>query len=167
MKKIIRTILADYQRYNNGGGKLLVDALLATNHCFAFMFWFRLCGAPKPICWIAKFMKYRIGRRYGIQIPTGTQIGAGLYIGHGIGIVINDKTKIGRNCNISHFLSIGTNIAGETAVIGDNVYIGPHVSIVGAVKIGDNVKIGAGTVVVKDVPEGCVTVGCSNRIITK
>ena len=50
--------------------------------------------------------------------------------------MIHPNTVIGNNCNISQFLSIGSN-NGTPAVIGDNVYIGPHVSIVENVKIGD------------------------------
>lgn len=115
---------------------------------------------------IAKIMFRRISNKYGIQIPVETQIGSGLYIGHGIGIVINGKTKIGKNCNISQFLTIGSN-KGTPATIGDNVYIGPGVCIVEDVKIGNNVKIGAGTVVVHDVPDNATTVGNPNRIILK
>lgn len=95
-----------------------------------------------------------------------TKIGEGLYIGHGIGIIINGKTNIGHHCNISQFLTIGSN-KGTPAVIGDNVYIGPSVCIVEDVKIGNNVKIGAGTVVVKDIPDNCTSVGNPNRIIIK
>lgn len=108
----------------------------------------------------------RISNKFGLQIPPSTQIGPGLYIGHGIGIIINGKTTIGKNCNISQFLTIGSN-KGTPATIGDNVYIGPHVCIVEDVKIGNNVKIGAGTVVINDVPDGATTVGNPNRIIIK
>lgn len=111
-------------------------------------------------------MYSRISSRHCIQIPVLTQIGPGLYIGHGIGIVINPKTKIGCNCNISQFLTIGSS-KGTPATIGDNVYIGPGVCIVEDVKIGNNVKIGAGTVVIHDVPDGVTTVGNPNRIIDK
>lgn len=111
-------------------------------------------------------MYRRISNKFGIQIPVSTQIGPGLYVGHGIGIIINGKAKIGKNCNISQFLTIGSN-KGTPATIGDNVYIGPNVCIVEDVKIGNNVKIGAGTVVINDVPDGATTVGNPNRIIIK
>jgi serine O-acetyltransferase len=83
-----------------------------------------------------------------------------------VGIVINSGTVIGQNCNISHFLSIGTNHQ-TPATIGDNVYIGPHVSIVEDVHIGNNVKIGAGCVVTKDIPAHATAVGVPNRNILK
>jgi len=111
-------------------------------------------------------MVSKIGRKYGIQIPIGMSIGAGFYIGHGIGIVINGKAIIGKHCNISQFLTIGSN--KETpAIIGDNVYIGPQVCIVENVNIGDGAKIGAGAVVVKDVPSGATAVGNPARIVLK
>lgn len=94
-------------------------------------------------------MYSRLSRKYGIQIPPTVKIGYGLYIGHGIGIIINDSTVIGSNCNISQFLTIGSN-RGTPAIIGDNVYIGPSVCIVENVRIGNNTTIGAGSVVVKD-----------------
>ena len=111
-------------------------------------------------------MVYRIGRKYGLQIPTCTKIGRGLYIGHGIGIVINPDTIIGDNCNISQFLTIGSN-KGTPAKIGNNVYIGPNVCLVENVMIGDNAKIGAGAVVVKDVPANATAVGNPARVIIK
>ena len=43
--------------------------------------------------------------------------------------------------------------------IGDNCWIGGGVTILPGVTIGDNVTIGAGSVVVSDIPSGCVAVG--------
>jgi len=93
-----------------------------------------------------------------MQIPSVTNIGYGFLIGHGIGVVINSRTRIGNNVNISQFLSIGS-FNDTPAIIGDNVYIGPHVSIVEDVIIGNNAIIGAGAVVVHDVQENSTVVG--------
>ena len=95
---------------------------------------------------------YHLSIKYGIQIPRDTKIGYGLYIGHGVSIVVNPKTVIGNNVNISQCTTIGSN-KGTPATIGDNVYIGPGVCIVEDVHIGCNSLIGAGAVVVNDVPE--------------
>lgn len=150
----------------NGGGSisLIFNALTAKNHCFAYSFWLRLASKKNPFYYIARIMHYRLSRSYGIQISPFMKLGQGLYIGHGVGIIINGKTEIGDNCNISQFLTIGSN-KGTPAKIGNNVYIGPNVCIVEDVIIGDNVKIGAGTVVIKDIPANCTSVGNPNRII--
>lgn len=109
-------------------------------------------------------MHRRLTISYGIQIPRKTKIGYGFYIGHGVGIIINGGTIIGNNCNISQFLTIGTN-KRTPAVIGDNVYIGPSVCIVENVNIGNNSSIGAGSVVVKDVPENATVAGVPAKVL--
>lgn len=111
-------------------------------------------------------MWWRLKRKYSLHIPPKAKIGEGLYIGHGVGIIVNPTAIIGKNCNLSQFVTIGSN-RNRAAVIGDNVYIGPNVCIVEDVIIGDNVKIGAGTIVVNDVPSNVTTVGNPNRIVYK
>jgi serine O-acetyltransferase len=81
-------------------------------------------------------------------------------------IVLNSTTTIGNNCNLSQFVTIGSN-DGQAATIGNNVYIGPNVCIVENVHIGDNVTIGAGAIVVKDVPSNCTVAGNPARVISE
>ena len=50
---------------------------------------------------------------------------------------------------------------------GDNVWIGGSVTILPGVTIGSNVTIGAGSVVVKDIPDGCVAVGNPCRVVKR
>lgn len=99
-----------------------------------------------------------------IQISPETQIGYGLYIGHGGPMVVNPTAVIGNNCNLSQFLTIGSN-HGQAAVLGNNVYIGPSVCLVEAVRVGDNATIGAGSVVTKDIPENATAVGNYAKVI--
>ena len=172
LKNIYRYIISDYTRYYGnvkGGGKILIKilltAFLAKNHCFAYNFWFRLASFKNPFYYFAKFKHFRLTRRYGIQIPAGTKIGYGFYIGHGVGIVINGKTIIGNNVNVSQFLSIGST-KGTPATIGDNVYIGPNVCVVEDVKIGNNTTIGAGAVVINDVPDNATVVGVPAKVVS-
>jgi bacterial transferase hexapeptide domain-containing protein len=150
----------------NRGGYLGLTLIAMSGLCssFTFQFWWRLNAKKGILKIIPKLMFTHYYRKWGLHIPSATRVGPGLVIWHPIGIVINPKVKIGNNCSIFQFVSIGEE-KGKNAIIGDNVTIGPNVSIVGGVKIGNNVKIGAGTVVIHDVPDNCTTVGNPNRII--
>lgn len=128
------------------------------------LFWLRLSqykGWLYPLCYT---MYKRASRKAQVQIPPSVKIGYGFYIGHNICMVINGRTIIGNNVNISQFLNIGTNHK-TPAIIGDNVYIGPFVCIVEDVKIGNNSSIGAGAVVTKDVPENATVAGVPARVL--
>ncbi len=165
MKEAIKMYLSDYKRYTGSsdrGG--ILKAIVGKDIRLAYSFWLRLSQRKNPLYPVAKRMHRRLSRKYGIQIPSNTKIGYGLYIGHAVGIVINSGTTIGNNCNISQFLSIGTN-TNSPAVIGNNVYIGPNVCIVEGVHIGDNVTIGAGSVVVHDIPDNATVAGCPAKIL--
>lgn len=161
----------EFGSYKKRGNWLLWNAIICRNHRFAFTYWLRILSntdssVPKILRLVARYKYRSLMRMFGLHIPYSTKIGAGLYIGHGIGIVVNPTAILGKNCNISQFVTIGSN-KGKAATIGDNVYIGPSVCIVEDVRIGSNVKIGAGSVVINNVPDNSTTVGNPNRIITK
>lgn len=144
--------------------RIFCKLLLRKESFFEVNFWFRLSKCDGLSGRIAQRRYRRVQVKYGVYIPSQTRIGYGLFIGHCVGIVINKGTVIGDNCNISQFLSIGTN-HDTPAKIGDNVYLGPHVSIVEDVQIGDNVIVGAGAVVVDDVPCNSTVVGNPGRLV--
>lgn len=119
-----------------------------------------------PIAWLINRHQQI---RFGIGISYKTSIGPGLYIGHEGGIVVSELAVIGKNCNLSHQVTIGVSRRGQRAgvpVIGDNVYIGPGAKLFGAIVVGDNVAIGANCVVTRDVPENGVVVGVPGRVIS-
>lgn len=95
-----------------------------------FQIIFRLCNMSGIFRVMGKILYFFNLEKRRIQIPIDTKIGYGLYIGHGGPVVISSKTTIGDNCNLSQFVSIGTNTSNG-AVIGNNVYIGPNVCLVG------------------------------------
>ncbi len=124
-----------------------------------YMVWFRIASIyPNPI---TKFILRRKMIRYGIEIFPTTKIEGGFYIGHLGGIIVNPLAKIGKNCNISHGVTIGASKRGDkegVPTIKDNVFIGPGAVLLGDITIGENSAIGANAVVNKDVPPN-TTVG--------
>lgn len=146
---------------------------------FCYIFWLRLSSylRTKSKFWFPLYLLLRIilqhfKYKFGIGISPKIDIGPGLYIGHFWGIILNSEAKIGKNCNISHGVTIGMANRGRNrgvATIGDNVYIGPGAKIVGAVKIGNNVAIGANCVVTKDIQDiqdNAVVVGVPGKVIS-
>ena len=141
-----------------------------------FLFWMRTCaylhGVPLfryTFFLIAWLIHRHYLFKYDISISYYTRIGSGLQIGHTGGIVVASSAIIGKNCNLSHQVTIGVTRRGDRAgapTIGDNVYIGPGAKIIGNVKIGNHAAIGANCVVTKDVPDHAVVVGVPGRIVS-
>ena len=89
---------------------------------------------------------------------------------HGLnGIVISPDAHIGKNCTIFHQVTIGNDYRKleNVPTIGDNVVIYPGAKIVGKVHIGNNCEIGANAVVVKDVPDNCLVIAGTQRVIQR
>ncbi|MER3482961.1 MAG: serine acetyltransferase [Meiothermus sp.] len=175
-KEYVYLLRSDLYRYS---GK--VDAKAALYNWlrqpgFKFSFWLRTCNflqRRKP----TRYTIYPIARlfldhytfKFGIYIPYETQVASGLHIGHFGGIVVNENAIIGKNCNLSHGVTLGQTNRGKrqgSPVIGDNVYIGPGAKVIGHVRVGNNVAIGANCVVTSDIPDNAVVVGIPGRVIS-
>lgn len=100
------------------------------------------------------------------------EVGEGFFANFNFTVLDEARVRIGRDAFIGPNVSIYTACHPLTAeeratrqewaepvTIGDGVWIGGSVTICPGVTIGDNVTIGAGSVVVKDIPSGCVAVG--------
>lgn len=100
-------------------------------------------------------------------VPYTAEIGKGTYFSYGgVGVVIHKRCKIGENCVLGQGITIGgRSKIKDVPVIGNKVYIASGARVLGNVKIGDNVIIGANSVVVKDIPDGCVVAGVPAKII--
>ena len=144
---------------------------------YKYNFWMRTCYYAEhtpllkyTIYPLARIMLHHLSYKLGVSIAPFTRIGSGFYIGHFGGIVINRASVIGKNCNISHGVTLAQGNRGQNTgapTLGDNVYIAPGAKIVGAVKIGNNVAIGANCVVTKDIPDNSVVVGIPGRVISQ
>ena len=174
-KEYVFLVRSDLHRYagNSRFSSLLFHLFFEPG--FRYTFWMRTCAYLRwhpilklffPISWlILRHLEFR----FGISISYKTIVGSGFYIGHFGGIIVNHNAVIGKNCNISHQVTLGVANRGERKgypVIGDNVYIGPGAKIIGKVTIGNNAAIGANCVVTKDVPENGVVVGVPGKVIS-
>lgn len=145
--------------------------------CFSpnlhFIYLFRKCQKyhQTPILgvfWKLILRHYQI--KYGFQIYPETEIGEGFYLGHWGALVINPKTKIGRNCNIAQGVTIGQANRGKNIgipTIGNEVWIGANAVVVGGIHIGDDVLIAPNAYVNTDVPSHSVVMGNPATIIPK
>jgi serine O-acetyltransferase len=159
-------IKSDLFRYTNKVNIMVFLKHILRNRSFKYSFWFRIANMNNFfVSSIAKVIHERLSKKYGLHIPYRTKIGKGLYIGHSMSIVIHPSTIIGNNCNLSQFVTIGSN-KEQAAIIGDNVYIGPSVCIIENVEIGNNVTIGAGSVVTKNIEENSTAAGVPAKVIS-
>ncbi|MEX2245901.1 MAG: hypothetical protein WEC75_04360 [Dehalococcoidia bacterium] len=107
---------------------------------------------------------------FRVHIGDEVEIGPGLMVTHG-NVVIDGRTKIGRNCQISPWVTIGLSnsrklgFSADGPTIGDEVHIGTGAKILGPVTVGDHARIGANAVVVSDVPPNVTVVGAPARVV--
>ncbi len=83
---------------------------------------------------------------------------------------MNERVSIGKNCNLSHGVTIGQRNRGKhkgCPTIGNMVYLGSGSCILGGISIGSNVAVGAHAVVVCDVSDNEVVAGNPARKISE
>jgi serine O-acetyltransferase len=157
-------IKSDLYRYKgNSDFKSFIKAFIDIPG-FRFSYFLRKSSPDhKSIFRVIYLLFYRHYKfKYGFQIPPQTKIGPGFFLGHFGLVVINQNSSIGKNCNISHGVTIGQANRGRvkgTPTIGDNVWIGTGSVIVGNVRIGNNVLIAPNTYICKDVPDNSIARG--------
>lgn len=113
--------------------------------------------------YVRRYMK--LGRITGFQIPINS-IKEGLTIWHYGMIIINQDTRIGRNCTLRPDIVLGHKDGEEKSpTIGDEVTINSGARIIGNVHIGDDVIVAPNAVVTRDVPSHCIVAGIPAKII--
>lgn len=129
--------------------------------------------------WIGDLMRFL---QYG-DLPTSFYVKRGLKVGKNFSrqsgtrldptncwlIEIGDDVRLANRVQIiAHDFSpmhyTGYARFGKV-VIGDRVWVGAGVTILMNVHIGNDVIIGAGSIVNKDVPDGCVVAGVPAKVI--
>ncbi|MBV1876735.1 MAG: hypothetical protein KUG79_03740 [Pseudomonadales bacterium] len=117
---------------------------------------------------LCNIIYWRIAYGRNFEIPSGCKIEDGFYVIHSGNVVINSKSRSGKNFTAVSSFNIGGVFNGEktgSPTIGNNVYLGSGVVILGNVTIGDNVLIGANSVVLSDIPPNSLAVGTPARVV--
>jgi serine O-acetyltransferase len=131
-------------------------------HRVAFRMW-QACST-----YTALFLQSQVSAVFGLDIHPAAQLGAALLFDHGTGIVVGETAQVGDGCTILHGVTLG-GTGKETGdrhpKVGEHVLIGANASLLGNIRIGDRSKIGAGSVVLREIPEGATAVGAPAKII--
>lgn len=115
---------------------------------------------------VYKFRLRRIQYKFGIMLPENV-FQEGLRIQHLAQTRVSVHTKVGRNCTIYPFCSVGTN-KGKSPIIGNNVQIFSGARIVGDVTLSDNISVATNAVVNKSCDiEGAVLAGVPAKVIKR
>ena len=119
---------------------------------------------------IAKLLSCFNAVLFGIEIASSCQIGPGLFLPHTQGTVLG-PWSIGSNVTIFQGVTLGAcsldfNPKPSTRpTIGDGVIIGAGAKVLGGIVLGANCRVGANSVVLSDIPPGCLAVGAPARVI--
>jgi acetyltransferase-like isoleucine patch superfamily enzyme len=93
---------------------------------------------------------------------------------HKSSIVIGRGVALAANCSLypyDHGMAPGVPIRQQALesrgpiVIDDEAWLGANVTVLSGVRIGKGAVIGAGSVVTRDVPDGCIAVGSPARVV--
>ena len=106
----------------------------------------------------------------GIEIHPGACIGRRCFIDHGMAVIIGETTEIGDDVTIYQGVTLGgtgKDVGKRHPTIGSRVVISSGAKVLGPFRVGNDVKIGAGSVVLKEVPDGCTVVGIPGTIVRR
>ncbi len=128
----------------------------------------------------------KVGKNVFVEPPfrcdygTNIEIGDNFFSNYNLIILDCNKVKIGNNAfigpnvgiyTVSHPIDKDIRNSGlefaKPITIGNDVWIGGNVVILPGVSIGNNVVVGAGSVVTKNIPDGCVCCGNPCKVIRK
>lgn len=170
-------IYSDFKKFKKYGANAVV--ILFLTQAFWAIFQYRIANAVyrkitlqpfRFIFFIVIYIWQKITEiSTGISIPAAATIGHSFYIAHFGGVIINAKTVIGNNCNLSQGVTIGVSGLYDkrgVPVLGDNVYVGANTVIAGKINIGNNVLIGASSLVTSSVENFGVVVGVPAILIS-
>ncbi|MCZ8341654.1 MAG: serine O-acetyltransferase [Leptospira sp.] len=126
-----------------------------------FLYWAKLPLFPRLINYLTRFLT-------GIDIHPGAKIANGVFIDHGSGVVIGETAEIGSGSLIFQGVTLGgtgKESGKRHPTIGKNCVIGAGAKVLGNIVIEDHVRVGAGSVVMRNVPQGSTVVGIPGKVV--
>lgn len=160
IKEDIKVNLSNNNYPALGGSIVSLVQMLSNNKYYRNLFYYRIGTKAKVVSWYCRPVPFFI---------ISGEIGPGFYVAHPYSTTIFAR-RIGCNFTCHQNTTIGVKYdLDNTSIpsIGDNVVVGANVCIIGDISIGNDVTIGAGSVVTKDVPNGCVIAGNPAIIIKR
>jgi serine O-acetyltransferase len=165
-----------FRHYGRFSWPLLLRSI-ALKRTFTPVFTLRLCQALDRAGWRrilqlpARLLHRWASARAAIDLPWQTSIGPGFRIVHGFGLVVNGRSRIGRNVTVFQGVTIGqrdrvTASSRESSypVIGDEVFIGAFAMVLGSA-VGNGAVIAPLSVVLGPVEPGTAVSGNPARVI--
>lgn len=163
-------ILSDYNKAKRYGGNFVTIVFFTQGFWAIFQYRIasaifssvKIIGLRQVLLFLCLCWQKIIEICTGISIPASASIGHSFYIGHFGGIILNAKSVIGNNCNISQGVTIGISGQNENRgvpVIGNNVYIGANTVVAGKIYVHDNALLGACSLISTNVAESAVMLG--------
>lgn len=174
---LFKYIYSDYKKYKKYGGNFITIVFFTQG--FWAIFQYRVASSvyKMRVPFLRQFLQFLcllwqkiIEISTGISIPASVEIGHSFYIGHFGSIILNPKTSIGNNCNISQGVTIGISGQGEkrgVPKLGDNIYVGANAVLVGNIIIEDNVVVGANSLVNSFVSRNAVMLGVPAVVVSE
>lgn len=165
--------LARYRAKGTRGIALWLDPAVWSIGCYRFGHWVQTGRINPVLRFPLKVISFFVTKFFVVflemDIDPQARIGGGLHISHIGGVHINQGAVMGRNCDLTHRITIGASAMGRSGipVIGDEVYIGTGAVLVGKIKVGSGAKIAANTLVMTNVPEGATVMGVPGRIVMR
>lgn len=170
-------LVSDYNKYKKYGGNFITIVFFTqgfwaliqyrvASYCFKNI---KIIGVRQVLLFLLLIWQKIIEIITGISIPASAQIGHSFYIGHFGGIILNAKTIIGNNCNISQGVTIGVSGLGDkrgVPIIGNNVYIACNTTVAGKILIEDNAVLGANSLVKSNVSKNQIVLGVPAIVVS-
>ena len=100
----------------------------------------------------------------GVMILAGSVVNPEAVLGDGV--IVNTRAVVEHDCGIEPFVHVCPgSVLGGGVTVGEEAFIGLGASVIQGVRIGTRAVVGGGSVVVRDLPDGVLAMGCPARIV--